>query len=68
MNYVGPLTPVSGDLPPISLPDRSHPVASPSTLHHDTGPLEHHAALQQESAMQAVHSESKVCLPILFVF
>jgi hypothetical protein len=68
MNSAGPLTPVSGDLPPISLPDRSPPVESPSTSHHDTSRPDLHGVLQQEIAMQAVHPESKVCLPSLFVF
>ena len=67
MNSVGSLTPVSGDLPPISLPDRSPPVASPSTLHHEMGRSERHGTLQQQSAMQSVESESKVCLPSLCV-
>ncbi|KAH9170512.1 hypothetical protein EDB89DRAFT_1977735 [Lactarius sanguifluus] len=61
MDSVGSSIPdfVSGDLQPIPLPDRSPPVASPLPLCHDTGRPECHGALQQESAMQVVHSESK---------
>ncbi len=69
MDSVGSSNPdfVSGDLPPVPLP-LSPPVASPSPLCYDTGQPECHGALKQESAMQVVHSESKVCLPSLFVF
>ncbi|KAH9063279.1 hypothetical protein EDB87DRAFT_234321 [Lactarius vividus] len=61
MDSVGPSNPnfVSGDLPPVPLPNRSSPVASPLPLCHDTGRPEYHGTLQQESAMQVVHSESK---------
>ena len=68
MDTVGSSSPVSDDLPPISLPDPSPHVASSSPVHHDTDRPECRDALQQESAMQVVHSESKVCLSSLFLF
>src|SRR6267378_6902283 len=57
---------VSGELHPISPPSRS-PVTSPSPLHHETSRPESPGALQQESAMKAIYSEHKVCLPSLFI-
>ncbi|KAI9444342.1 hypothetical protein H4582DRAFT_2071939 [Lactarius indigo] len=42
---------VSGDLPPIPLPDRSPPVASPPPLCHDTGQPECRGAPQQVSGL-----------------
>ena len=68
MDSVGSSSPVSSDLPPISLHDSSPHIASSSPVHHDTDRPERCDELQQESAMQVVHSESKVCLSSPFLF
>lgn len=66
MDCIGSSNPLS--LPPISGLDRSPHVASPPPLYRDTDRPEHRDTLQQESAMQVVHFESKVCLYSLFGF
>ena len=62
MDSVGSSNPASDHSPPIPPPDHSPHVTSPSPLYHDTDRPEHRDTLRQQSVMQVVHPENKVCL------